>query len=215
MSPEPITTERIHGQLKADVMSGRYAPRSEIVIAAIAEEYGVSISPVRASAQRLVGERLLGIHASGGFIIPDITERGVRDLYFWHGQLVRIALNAHALKMRRPGGFQDALHHKDLGADLSHPPAIAGAAAALFYRLVSRSANAEHVRAVAAAGERLHLVRLREAEVLPDAAQELQAVQAVTASGSGSDQINVVRAYHRRRLRRVKSLVAAAGGTVE
>lgn len=210
MAPEPVTTERIYARLKAEILCGRYPPRAELVVAAIAEEFGVSVSPVRDSAQRLVGERLLEPHRAGGFLLPDITEKGLRDLYFWHGQLVRNALKANGWKTkhRHDGGLVPS------EADLASPSAIASVAARLFRELASGSSNVEHVRAVIAAGERLHAVRIREAELMRNAADELQAVQGLTASGSGSDLIHAVWAYHRRRLRRTKSIVKAVNGTV-
>lgn len=210
MSPEPVTTERIYARLKADVIGGRYPPRSELVVSAIADEFGVSISPVRDSAQRMVGELLLEPHPGGGFAIPDITEQGLRDLYFWHGQLLRNALNTAFKGASRPLVFTtiDRL-------DTSNPHATASTAAALFAWLGYRSRNGEHKRAIAAAGERLHAVRLKESVVLPDSGDELRAVATLTASGSVSDLIKAVWAYHRRRLRRIRGLVIAVGGTLD
>ncbi|WP_083224772.1 GntR family transcriptional regulator [Sphingomonas panacis] len=207
MSPETVTIERVYARLKADVIGGRYLPRSEIVIATIAREYGVSIAPVRDSAQRLVGERLLVPLRRGGFAIPDLTEEGLHDLLFWHGHLIR-----NAVKLKRKGSC--------LGQDISHDfekassDALARTAASLFHELAIRAQNSEIAPAVLAASDRLHAVRLKEPEHLPGVAQELQAVQTLATSGRDQDLIQSLWAYHRRRLRRVRQLVEAAGGTV-
>src|SRR3546814_1586165 len=53
------------------------------------------------SSDLLVGERLLALHAGGGYEIPDIGVVELRDLYFWHGQLVRSALNPRRIEDRK------------------------------------------------------------------------------------------------------------------
>ncbi|MCF8710026.1 GntR family transcriptional regulator [Rhizorhapis sp. SPR117] len=209
MSSDPVTTTRIYEQLKADIIGGRFPPRTRLVERALAVEYGVSISPVRSAAYCLVGEKLLKLHPGGGFDVPDITEDGLRDLYFWHGQLLRNAL--HVGKRAAPERPREEFESL---TNLIAAAAIAAAAANLFSHIAGHSPNAQHRSAILAAGERLHVVRLREPLVLGGVADELGAVQALTVTGRTSDLMTAIWAYHRRRLRRVTDLVAAVGGTV-
>ena len=208
MSPEPVTAERVYRRLKADVTGGRHRPRARLVERALADEYGVSISPIRDSAERLVGERLLEAQPGGGFMIPDVTEQGLRDLYFWHGQLVRNALHPG------PAGNRPDQEGKLPEPDLSSRETIAQSTARLFAFLSTWSSNTEHVRAVVAAGERIHAVRMIESDTLSGVREELEAVQALTHGGSRSELIEAIWAYHRRRVRRVMDLVSAVGGTL-
>lgn len=67
MSPEPVAADRAYLLLKTDILSGRFSPGGTIIERAVAIEYGVSISPIRDAAQRLVGEHLLEIGTGGGF----------------------------------------------------------------------------------------------------------------------------------------------------
>lgn len=204
MSPEAVTTERVYTQLKADIVGGRYPPHSEIVIAAIAREYAVSIAPVRDSAQRLVGERLLVALHGGGFALPALTEKGLHDLLFWHGHLVRAAV-----KMRRSDPTQSNEVNFELPAGSAE--ALATAAEKLFYSLALQSKNEELPRAVWEAGDRLRAVRLTEPSLLAGVERELRMVQSLTAAGRDRDLIQAIWAYHRRRLRRVGQLVSAVG----
>lgn len=200
MAPEQITSERIYARLKADLMGGLYLPGEILVERRIAEAFGVSISPVRAGAYRLVGERMLEFNAGGGFRLPEVTEAGLRDLYFWHGQLIRNAVAA-----------RDQFASAEISEPPSPPlePGTAAAAKAVFDRLALRSASSEVVLAVRAAGERLHAVRLRESGVLSATAEELAEVEALTDRGSSQDLLRLMWAYHRRRLRRIPELVTA------
>jgi hypothetical protein len=206
MSPEPVTSERVYQRLKADILGGRYPPGAVLVVHAIAEEYGVSISPVRDSAQRLIGERLLAAQPGGGFSVPEVTMESLRDLYIWHGQLIRQALKARA-PASREGEFADATL-----SDAADPVALARTASALFALIGARSRNQEHVHAIVSAGERLGIARLAEPGLIPDAAAELQAVWTLAMFGPDAALREAVWSYHRRRIRRVSRLVKEMGG---
>src|SRR3546814_4344158 len=94
MLSNPATSSRVHALLKDDILRGRFLPRTILVERSLANDYGTSVTPVRNAACQLVGERLLALHAGGGYEIPDIGVVELRDLYFWHGQLVRSALRS-------------------------------------------------------------------------------------------------------------------------
>jgi len=200
MAADPVTSERIYALIKADLMNGVYLPGEVLVERRIAAEFAISISPVRACAYRLVGERLLELNAGGGFRVPNVTESALRDLYFWHGQLVRSAVNA---------GSQIAATDRPPIVGPSVFGNTAAMARGIFERIAIRSANVEILAAVRSAGERLHAARLREDGVIPGVEDELAAVQAVTEGGCGPDLLRAMWAYHRRRLRRIPELVAA------
>lgn len=206
MSPEPVTSERVYQRLKADLLGGRYGPGGLLVVHAIAEEFGVSISPVRDSAQRLIGERLLTAHPGGGFSVPDVTVESVRDLYIWHGQLIRQALKARA-SARHEGDLADAAP-----STATDPAALATTASTIFALIGGRSRNQEHVHAIVSAGERLGVVRLAEPRLIPDIVAELQAVWTLTMFGPEAALRDAVWSYHRRRIRRVSRLVKEIGG---
>ena len=209
MSPEAVTTERIYAMLKADVRGGRFDPGRELVIAAIAREYGVSIAPVRDSAQRLVGERLLRLVHGGGFAMPEVTERVLHDLLFWHGQLVRNAVKMGRIALREPPGADEDLA-------LESPEALANLAGSLFHKLALRAGNDDLAQAVAAAGDRLHAIRMKEPDHLPGIENELCEIHFLSmANGSTRELIQALWAYHRRRLRRVRQLVGAISGSAE
>lgn len=200
MSPEPVTSERVYQRLKADILGGRYPPGAVLVVHAIAEEYGVSISPVRDSAQRLIGERLLAAQPGGGFSVPEVTMESLRDLYIWHGHLIRQALKARVPE-RREGDFADAT-----ASDAADPVTLARSAAALFALIGARSRNQEHVHAIVSAGERLGIARLVEPGLIPGIVAELQAVWTLAMFGPEAALREAVWSYHRRRIRRVSRL---------
>lgn len=201
MSPEPLAAQRAYQMLRSDLVSGRYVPGTVLVERVIAQEFGVSVSPVRDAAQRLVGEGLIELAPGGGYRLPVMTPIMLRDLYAWHSHLLRRAV-------RLPLAHDAAilLLSRSVPDDMN---SVAAAATALFRALAMASDNGEHRRALLAANERLHAVRLGEGRVLANLGNELRAVIASTIAGSGSYRFAGILAYHRRRLRRVDKIVEA------
>ncbi|MBV2150405.1 GntR family transcriptional regulator [Sphingobium yanoikuyae] len=198
MSPEPVLAERAYLLLKADIMAGRFASGSIINERALAAEYGVSVSPLRDAAQRLVGEHMLEIAFGGGYRLPAITTDALCDLYRWHGHLVRLILKANRLAI----DF-DAKSYAGTEVD---GQVLARAATNLFLAIAQACGDHEHRRALKSATERLHIARLGEVRVLGNLTEELEAVRIATASGQGPDRFEVLWAYHRRRIRRVSRI---------
>jgi DNA-binding GntR family transcriptional regulator len=198
MSPEPVAAERAYQSLKSDLMSGRYRPGTILVERVIAQELGVSVSPVRDGAQRLVGETLLEVAPGGGYRIPVMTQVMLRDLYSWHSHLLRLVLKSSRV-------VETSLRTLD-GQSAQDDEAVARVATDFFRMVATGSDNGEYTRALCAANDRLHAVRLREGQVLTNLGAELRVVMNATMSGSGPDRFNGVLAYHRRRIRRVAKL---------
>lgn len=206
MLSNPATSSRVYASLKDDILRGRFLPRTILVERSLANDYGTSVTPVRNAACQLVGERLLALHAGGGYEVPDIGAAELRDFYFWHGQLVRSALNPRRIDASQVGSIT-----LNLSRELTTPASIANAAAELFSAIGALSSNGELRRAIVSAGERLNVARLREPSVLNGTAEELLAVQTLTVQGRWSDLVSAIWAYHRRRQRRVDELAVAIG----
>lgn len=203
MSPRPVAAQRAYGLLKADVISGRFAPETMVIERIMAEEYGVSVSPFRDAAQRLVGEAFLEIGADGGYRVPSMTAEILRDLYHWHSHLVRLIL-----KVQKPLA-QSARSPSDMASiDTDHLPL---AFTNCFRSLAGAAPNREYGRALRQATDRLFVARLHEVVVLTNLDHELEMVEAATASGSGLDRFEILWAYHRRRIRRVSRIVELIG----
>lgn len=195
MSPEAVTAERIYLDLKGEMLHGRFLPGIALNVQAIADEHGMSISPVRDGLQRMIGERLLVARAGGGFECPRLSEDAARDLYLWHDQLVRWAIG------RRRGlvGRIDLLE-EIARLDPDDQVEIASLTAELFYRIGEASGSIEHMLAIRAAGERLHVLRLHETS-LENRKAELKRLAALAKGGQVAPLRRAISLYHRRRMR--------------
>lgn len=205
MSPGNITVDRVYETLKSELLSGRFRPGALLPLRLLAREFGTSVSPVRVAMARLVGERLLQTHAGGGFQRPQLLATDLGNLYSWHAHLMRLVL-----RNRRPEWTMPDLLPMLDALEPSNSHAVANATAILFGRIAECSDNFEHLEAVRAANDRLHATRIAEVDI-PDRIEELLAVAAATASGSHSAARAAIWSYHRRRVRRLSSIIVAAG----
>lgn len=204
MSPEPATAERIYHQLKLDIMSGRFHPGVSVISQLVAAEYGTSVSPVRDAMHRLLGERLLRHHEGGGFEIPHVTADELRNLYQWHDEIIRLAIRHRDALALPDAAIEERLEKLD-GEDSL---AIVWATTELFQTIARGSSNSEHAFAIADIGGRLFTIRLSEYG-LRDRKSELIAVWNGYTCGQESTVRDAIRAYHRRRIRRISMIIDA------
>ena len=65
--------DHAYGALRATLMAGRLAPGERILLRDVAEQLGISLTPVRDAVNRLVAERVLergGVGQGGGATVP-------------------------------------------------------------------------------------------------------------------------------------------------
>ena len=76
-----LLADRVYERLENDIIFGRYAPGQVLTELGLAEELGVSRTPVREAMRRLTQERLIADGDSGkGSVVLGITEEDVRDI---------------------------------------------------------------------------------------------------------------------------------------
>jgi DNA-binding GntR family transcriptional regulator len=73
-------SERIYQDLRQSIILGRYRPGDRLNADALAEDYGVSNTPVREALQLLRQEDLVSIKPHSGYFVTQITLRQLRDL---------------------------------------------------------------------------------------------------------------------------------------
>ncbi len=202
MNPAP-TFDRTYPLIKRQVLRGNWRPGERIDASALSKDLDASAIPVREVLQRLVGERMLELVPSGGFAVPEVSEEALRNLYSWHGQLVRIALRYRGtLTLRLPSAaFLDALARDDYEG-------FALATETVFAAIANASMISEHALVLISVGERLRRFRRQEARLIKDVLPELHLVRTLTESGPEDELREAIAAYHRRRLRRAAQLIA-------
>jgi DNA-binding GntR family transcriptional regulator len=75
--PPPVERDtlwdRAYAAIKSDLLAGRLAPGDRLVLRQVADDLGISLTPVRDAVNRLIAERVLehgGLGQGGGAIVP-------------------------------------------------------------------------------------------------------------------------------------------------
>lgn len=196
MSPSG-TLGRVYQALKARVMAGGFEPGERIDPTKLSAELSASVTPIRDALHRLAGERLVESWQQEGFRQPIVTEAGLRDLYGWSEDLLRIVLRGERLAPP-PDRATPELQGDDLAV----------ATAAVFAWIAERSPNHEHRTAIASLNDRAHSVRLAEQRLLGDARAELAVGIATIAQERWIEARRWNVTYHAARIKRVADIAA-------
>jgi DNA-binding GntR family transcriptional regulator len=105
----------IYEHLRGEILAGRPAPGSRLVVDQIAERLGVSKVPVREAITRLTGEGWLETRPHAGPVLPLITPDEIRET-----ALIRSALESSAVRAAAPrhdetslAALADLVHRMD------------------------------------------------------------------------------------------------------
>lgn len=186
------TAERVYDRLKRTLADGTFAPGARLEPAKLAQEFASSPTPIRDALHRLAGERLVETRSSEGFHVPAVNEIGLRDLYRWNDELVRMAL-----RMSRGSPTPTGNHAEPMDA------------ADLFSYIAARSRSAEIVMQVASANARLAYIRQIESAIIENAEDEIRAIATSLEQESGSTRL-LIKEYHKARLTTVPKLIITA-----
>jgi DNA-binding GntR family transcriptional regulator len=84
-------SEQVYVTIRASLMDGHYTPGERLTIASLAEQLGVSITPVREAIFRLVSERALEMRAATSIHVRRLTAAELREI-----QIIRHHLEGEA-----------------------------------------------------------------------------------------------------------------------
>lgn len=194
MSPSHVL-EPTYERLKRELLDGRWPQGTRLEAARIADDYSVSMTPVRDCLNRLTGEGLIVSVPGEGFRVPRMAEKELRDLLELNLVLLNLAL-ARSLRPGLPPG------------NLPEHPARPESIDDLFTIVGSAADNAALTHVIGRISERLSAVRRIEEKVVPEAPDEFRKIRSLFMAGD-PHLTRALRRYHMRRIRRAGDLVAA------
>ncbi len=179
MSPAHVL-EPTYRHIKRAIMDGRWPGGTRLEAMRLADELGVSMTPVRDSLNQLVGEGLVDLTPGEGFRVPAITEQVVRDLLQLNELILLSVLDRDWTDVEQPlGGFDE----------------YADRISAIFAAVARRSQNRALTNVVERVGEQLHTIRRHEPEVLSDAWAVVAELEDSLTASSGH-LAGLLRLYH-------------------
>ena len=109
-----LLADRVYERLENDIIFGRYAPGQVLTELGLAEELGVSRTPVREAMRRLTQERLIADGEGGkGSVVLGITKEDVRDIMNIRLRLEGLA-SYYAARNITPEGLEELRHIVEL-----------------------------------------------------------------------------------------------------
>lgn len=192
MSPAHVLEPTFH-RLKRMIMEGAWPPGERLEALRIADDFGVSMTPVRDSLNLLTGARLVDLKSGEGFRVAQITEQGLRDLLDLEGALLDFAV------MSSPACKQTAATEAD-GSDYADRLAL------LFDGIAARAENEALSDAVRSLSDRLHIIRQVELRAIPDAVPELEEMERLSAEGNPALRSSLC-TYHKKRRCKASALI--------
>tara|TARA_B100000953_G_scaffold296074_1_gene288228 strand:- start:135 stop:701 length:567 start_codon:yes stop_codon:yes gene_type:complete len=181
--------------LKNALLEGRFPVGAKLEAMRLADDFGVSMTPVRDSLNQLVGEGLVDFTPGEGFRVPLLTEQALRDI-----------LQINALLLEQAPDNDRTSRDIDEGSNDTRG-AYADRLADAFRGIAANSGNRFRVHLVERINDRLHTLRKLEPELWPAASQSLEQIERTVRQGS-DEQTRAIRAYHRH----IQDLVPALVG---
>ena len=77
---ESTSKERIHRDIRRAIITGHLRPGERLAIQELAQQYGISVSPVRDALQMLSQEGLITIKPRSGYFVTSLTLKQLRDM---------------------------------------------------------------------------------------------------------------------------------------
>ncbi len=152
MSPAHVL-EPTYRRLKDALLEGRFRAGTKLEAMRLADDFGVSMTPVRDSLNQLVGEGLVDLTPGEGFRVPLLTEQALRDI---------LQVNA-LLLTEAPDTDSKSLQIDEASSDTQG--AYADRLAHVFRGIAANSGNRFRVHLVERISDRLHPLRELEPEI--------------------------------------------------
>jgi DNA-binding GntR family transcriptional regulator len=193
MSPSHVL-EPTYRAIKERLMAGAWAPGARLEAVRLADELGVSMTPVRDSLNRLAGERMVELVSGDGFRVIRLTEQRLRDMLAFNQSVLLQAVD----RLSDPTPFPD-----EAGAGTMYADRIAR----LFASIVARANNGEALEIIRSLNDRLYAARSKDVSLFVGVDTEIESLEYLHLSDEITDLRHGLIAYHWRRLARAADTI--------
>ncbi len=174
---------------------GRFGSGMPLVITSLAQELGLSPTPVREALARLAGEGIIEHWPGRGYFAPSLAATDIAELYDYHQRLVLWAVDLPIVAMVERAD-------KTEGSE-------GGRLEQVFAFVAARSGNRVLIRAYRLAAARLRPIRLVEAVVAPLAPELVEGLEGLLEDNRSPEFREAAVRYHEGRIRMVGSIAGA------
>lgn len=192
--------EGVYDRLKHWLHAQVLVPGQLLQIGVLAEELGVSTTPIREALTRLAAERLIDSAPKKGFFAKTPSEDEIRGLY----SINQVLLDSALSNWPHRNGVDDSREWLRIASGLSsleaqNPRYLTECTAELFFQIAVQSGVAEMADLVRNMSDRLYHARIIECDLL-EVREELARMSSLYANRKGEELRGVLKDYHQKRL---------------
>jgi GntR family transcriptional regulator, carbon starvation induced regulator len=110
--PPGTYIEAVQQRLRADIVSGKFAPREKLRLSELKSRYEMGSSPLREALSRLVAEGLVTFEGNKGFRVRDLSREDLADIAYMRTAVETFAVRTSIEQggMEWESGLVGALH---------------------------------------------------------------------------------------------------------
>lgn len=198
--------EGIYDRIKSLLLAHTLAPGQLLQIGTLAEELGVSTTPVREALTRLAAERLIVFAPKRGFFAKTASEDELRGLYTLNQTLLDTAVREWNVSAQVEDDAKAPLKIFASVPLSNKPEQLTRTVNDLFVRIATRSGIGELADIIRNFNDRLHHARMIEGELIEDAVDELAKLRQFYVESNKEQLQLALQSYHQRRRELVSSI---------
>ena len=200
-----MTEGAVYERIKNWLLAQTLVPGQLLQIGVLADELGVSTTPVREALTRLAAERMIMSVPKRGFFARTPSEDDILGLYSVNQTILDAAV---ARWPAQPAASPAAATEANQEVPLQERSAeqLARQTAELFLQIATRSGVGEFVEIIHNMNDRLHHARVLECEIVTNVFVEVGRLAALTAANEPEQLRQALKAYHDERLRMVAAI---------
>jgi DNA-binding GntR family transcriptional regulator len=197
---DPMTEGAVYERIKHWLLAQTLVPGQLLQIGVLADELGVSTTPVREALTRLAAERMIMSVPKRGFFARTPSEDDILGLYSVNQTILDAAV------LRWPEAAQPVAATQaapEVPVQDRSAEQLARQTGELFLQIATRSGVGEFAEIVRNMNDRLHHARVLECEIVPNVFVDMGRIEALVAAADRVQLREALKAYHDERLRLV------------
>lgn len=199
-----MTEGAVYERIKHWLLAQTLVPGQLLQIGVLADELGVSTTPVREALTRLAAERMIMSVPKRGFFARTPSEDDIFGLYSVNQTILDAAV------MRWPDATGQTATAEAAAGEVPvqehSAEQLARQTGELFLQVATRSGVGEFAEIVRNMNDRLHHARVLECEIVPNVFVEMGRMTALAAGNDRAQLREALKTYHAERLRLVSAI---------
>jgi DNA-binding GntR family transcriptional regulator len=203
---DPMTEGAVYERIKNWLLAQTLVPGQLLQIGVLAEELGVSTTPVREALTRLAAERMIMSVPKRGFFARTPSEDDILGLYSVNQTILDAAVARWPQQRAEPAAVPAAAATEVVPVQQRSAEQLARQTGELFLHIATRSGVGEFAEITRNMNDRLHHARVLECEIIANVFVEVGHLAALAGTNEAAQLRQALQAYHEERLRQVAAI---------